>query len=180
MDEPTHAVAVVRGAPNVEIQAIFRASVERWKNELRLAGVVAEDHGLRDRSCEAGYLRSLATGTRFSILPAPAVGTTACDLDGAGALAAAAAARRDIARGCDLVVLNKFGKLEAEGNGLADAFRAALAAGLPLLTSVSPAQDRPWRQFADRAFTVLPADPAVIEQWRRAVQRVALQPGKRL
>jgi len=172
MDERAHAIAVVRGAPNLEIQAIFRALADRWKRELRLAGVVAEDHGLPDRSCQAGYLRSLASGTRFSILQDQGVVTVACHLDGDGALAAAVAAQRDIASGCDLVLLNKFGKLEAEGNGLADAFRAALAAGLPLLTSVSPAQDRPWRQFADRAFTVLPADPAAIEQWRRAVQPV--------
>ena len=173
MDERTPAVAVVRGAPNLEIQAMFRALADRWKRELSLTGVVAEDHGLPDRSCEAGYLRSLASGARFSILPDQGVGTAACHLDGDGALAAAAAAQRDIASGCDLVVLNKFGKLEAEGNGLADAFRAAFAAGLPLLTSVSPAQDRPWRQFADRAFTVLPADPVAIEQWRRAIQPVA-------
>lgn len=173
MDECTPAVAVVRGAPNVEIQAMFRALADRWKRELRLAGVVAEGHGLPDRSCGAGYLRSLASGARFSILPDRGVGTAACHLDGDGALAAAAAAQRDIASGCDLVVLNKFGKLEAERNGLADAFRAALAAGLPLLISVSPAQHRPWRQFADRAFTVLPADPVAIEQWRRAIQPVA-------
>jgi hypothetical protein len=61
---------------------------------------------------DTGYLRNLATGVRFSMLPQrQGVGTAACNLDGAGALAAAEAAQRDIARGCDLVVLNKFGKL---------------------------------------------------------------------
>jgi len=49
-------IAVVRGAPNTEIQAIFRTLVDLWKGELRLAGVIAEDHGLPDRFCQAGYL----------------------------------------------------------------------------------------------------------------------------
>jgi hypothetical protein len=84
-------------------------------------------------------------------------------------VAAATAVQLDIENGCDLVLLNKFGKLEADGDGLAIAFRAALAAGLPLLTSVSPAHEKAWRMFAEREFTILPADPAEIDQWRRAI-----------
>ncbi|MBV9586178.1 MAG: DUF2478 domain-containing protein, partial [Alphaproteobacteria bacterium] len=71
--------------------------------------------------------------------------------------------------GCDLVLLNKFGKLEAAGNGLAGAFRAAIAAELPLLTSISPAHDPAWRRFADREFAILPPDAAAIDRWRRAI-----------
>jgi Protein of unknown function (DUF2478) len=76
----------------------------------------------------------------------------------------------DIAAGCDLVLLNKFGKLEIAGEGLVSAFRAAITAGLPLLTSVSPAHDDAWRRFVDREFAVLPADPAAIDLWRQAVR----------
>jgi hypothetical protein len=64
-----------------------------------------------------------------------------CQLDEVGAVAAAVAVQRDITAGCDLVLLNKFGKLEIAGDGLASAFRAAITAGLPVLTSVSPAHD---------------------------------------
>ena len=144
-----------------------------------MAGVIAEDHGLPDRFCQAGYLRSLPTGARFSIFQDRGAGTATCHLDGAGAVEAATAVRHDIARGCDLVLLNKFGKLEAAGNGLAGAFRAALAARLPLLTSVSPAHDRAWREFAHREFAVLPADASAIDLWRRTIQASAIQAGRR-
>jgi Protein of unknown function (DUF2478) len=93
-----------------------------------------------------------------------------CHLDGVGAVAAAATVQSDIAAGCDLVLLNKFGKLEIAGDGLASTFRAAIAAGLPLLTSVSPAHDEAWRRFVDQEFAVLPADPIAIDLWRQAVQ----------
>ena len=180
MDEPAPNIAVVRGASNTEIQDIFRALAERWQPEFRLAGVVAESHGLADRFCPAGYLRNVATGALFSIFRDRGPGTAECHLDGVGAVAAAAAVQHDIATGCDLVLLNKFGQLEAAGDGLAGAFRAAVATHLPLLTSVSPAHDQAWRQFADRQYAVLPADPAAIDLWRRSVQtpRPAVIPSK--
>lgn len=86
---------------------------------------------------------------------------------------AADAVRRDIERGCDLVVLSKFGKLEAGGGGLRDAFAAAIDAGVPLLTSVSQNFSVAWEAFAAPLFVVLPADPDRIEQWRLAQESVA-------
>ena len=88
--------------------------------------------------------------------------------------------QHDIADGCDLVLLNKFGQLEAVGDGLTGAFRAAVATHIPLLTSVSPIHDQAWRQFADRQNAILPADLAAIDLWRRTVQmhRVAVSPSK--
>jgi hypothetical protein len=170
MEDTTKIIAVVRGASNAEIQAIFRELADKWRPDVRLAGLVAENHGLADRHCQAGYLRNLTTGARFSIFHDLGPGAAACHLDGTGAVAAAAGVQSDIAAGCDLVLLNKFGRLEAAGGGLASAFRAAITQGLPLLTSVSPAHDEAWRRFADREFSVLPADPAAIDVWRHAVQ----------
>ena len=180
MDQPAPNIAVVRGASNAEIQDIFRALAERWQPEFRLAGVVAESHGLADRFCQAGYLRNLATGALFSIFHDLGPGTAECLLDVGGAVAAAGTVQHDIAAGCDLVLLNKFGELEAAGDGLAGAFRAAVATHLPLLTSVSPTHDQAWRQFADRQYAILPADLAAIDLWRRTVQtrRVAVIPSK--
>lgn len=180
MDQPAPNIAVVRGASNSQIQDIFRTLAVRWQPEFRLAGVVAESHGLADRFCQAGYLRNLATGALFSIFHDLEPGTAECHLDGAGAVAAAGAVQRDIAAGCDLVLLNKFGQLEAAGDGLAGAFRAAVATHLPLLTSVSPTDDQAWRQFANRQYAILPADLAAIDRWRRTVQtrRAAVLPSK--
>jgi hypothetical protein len=173
MEDTTKIIAVVRGASNVEIQAIFLALTDKWLPDIRLAGLVAEHHGLADRHCQAGYLRNLATGARFSIFHDLGPGAAVCHLDGIGAVAAAAAVQSDIAAGCDLVLLNKFGKLEIAGDGLTSAFRAAITDGLPLLTSVSPAHDEAWRRFVDQEFAVLPPDPAAIDLWRHAVQTQA-------
>jgi len=126
MSEPLRKIAVVQGAPSAEVQTLFRAFVERWRPSVRMAGVIAEEHGLPDRACTAGYLRSLTTGEKFQIFQDLGAGSKGCHLAADGALAAAHAVQRDIAAGCDLVVLSKFGSLERKGSGLGDAFSAAI------------------------------------------------------
>jgi hypothetical protein len=69
------------------------------------------------------------------------------------------------------VVLSKFGKLEAGGSGLFGAFKAALEAQIPLLTSVSPAFEKQWEQFAGRSYVVLPADLDRISVWRQSIAK---------
>jgi hypothetical protein len=180
VDTPLSTVAVVRGTSGVEVQDVFRALVERWRPSTRLAGLVAEGHGLPDRTCSAGFLRNIASRERFSIFHDLGPGATECHLDDIGALAAAAAVQRDIAAGCDLVLLNKFGKLEAAGKGLFNAFKAALDAQTPLLTSVSPAFEEPWKRLVGRSFALLPADLEGIGAWWRSVRKMptaALQSG---
>lgn len=161
---------MVRGASSAEVQDVFRMLADRWTPSVRLAGLIAESHGLADRACSAGFLRNVATAERFSIFQDLGPGSTACHLDGAGAATAADAVRRDIAAGCDLVLLSKFGKLEADGKGLLAAFKAVIDAHIPLLTSVSPPFEELWKSVAGPSFAILPADPHQIDAWRQAVR----------
>src|SRR5580658_5930058 len=109
----TPRIAVVQGATNAVIQDIFQSLADRWSGSARIVGVLAEYHGLAGRSCSAGFLRGIGTGERFPIFQDLGPGSTACHLDVSAMLAATEAVRRDIATGCDLVMLNKFGKVEA-------------------------------------------------------------------
>jgi hypothetical protein len=179
MDDPVQMIAVIRGASGAAVEEMFRALVEKWGPNIRLAGLVAEGHGLPDRFCDAGFLRNVTTGERFPIFRDLGPSTAVCHLDGTGAVAAAEAVRCDIAAGPDLVLLSKFGKLEAAGDGLVCAFEAAIEACVPLLTSVSPALDEAWRKFLGRSFVVLPADLIETDAWLRYAVRAAA-PGSRL
>lgn len=172
MDKAAIAIATVRGTSSDAVQGVFRTLVERWQRTFRVAGLVAEHHGLADRACSAGFLRNLTSDERFSIFHDLGPGSTACHLDDAGALTAADAVRRDIAAGCDLVLLSKFGKLEAAGKGLYGAFNAALDAHIPLLTSVSRGCEAPWEKLAGRSYAVLPADADRIDVWWQAVPKM--------
>jgi hypothetical protein len=162
-------IAVVQGARGEAVQPLFRDLVKRWRPPARIAGVIAEDHGLPDRKCSAGYLRSIATGALYPIFQDLGPGAEACHLEGGGAVSAAGAIADDIGRGCDLVLLSKFGKLEAAGQGLAGAFAAAIEADVPVLTAVSPALEDAWAAFAGPLFVTLPPDEQEIEAWWRTI-----------
>ncbi len=159
-------VALVEGE---EIEVLLAGTVARWRPEVRMAGVLSEGHGIADRACNAGYLRSVASGARFAMFRETVKSANACHLDGGSVLTASAAVEQDIAAGCELVVLGKFGRLEAAGKSLLGAFRVAIAAGIPVLTSVSPSTAAALARLAGASVTTLPSQFAALDAWRRAV-----------
>jgi glycosyltransferase involved in cell wall biosynthesis len=169
--EPTEKpIAVVQGASSAVIQQLFDTLVRRWRPTLHIAGVIEEGHELADwKRSDGGRLRSIADGSCYPIFQDLGAGSMACQLEGSGAAAASEAVRRDIAAGCDLVVLSKFGKLEMGNEGLVPAFVAAMEAGVPILTSISPMFRQAWADFADPLFVVLPAEPEAVEAWLRGL-----------
>lgn len=161
-------IASVAGTDDEAVQALLAAMAAEWRaGGIKVVGVIAEPHGLPDRSCGAGILRDVATGKAYAMFRDAVPNPNACHLDGAGADSACAAVLGQIASS-DLVVLNKFGMLEAKRHGLAPAFTAAMAAGKPLLTTVSYRQRDAWRALAPEA-VVLAADKAALQNWRQAV-----------
>ncbi|WP_334148672.1 DUF2478 domain-containing protein [Hyphomicrobium sp.] len=157
-------IASVEGAGTANVQRLFEEAIARWQEAgLRVAGLVEETHGLPGRVCSAGILRGIGSGRPYSIyLEIPPAGKT-CHVDANGAETAGTSVLDEIAA-CDLVVLSKFGKLEAGNRGLIGAFEAAITAQKPVLTSVSEKHRAAWRAFAPEA-VVLPPRIEAIEAW---------------
>jgi hypothetical protein len=174
MDQAVKTIAAVQGAPSAVVHGIFRALVDRWESSARIVGVLEESHGQGDQTCRAGYLRSIASGARYSMFQDLGRGSTG-RIDPAGVLLAGEAVRRDIEAGCDLVLLNRFAKLEAGREGLMSAFATAVEAEVPVLTSVSPMFQEAWERFAAPLFVMLPAEPETIDAWWRAARSRALR-----
>lgn len=64
-----------------------------------------------------------------------------------------------------LLVLNKFGKIEADGGGLREAIADAVALGIPVLVGVPLRNLESWRAFAGDLATELAPDAAAIGRW---------------
>jgi hypothetical protein len=58
------------------VRDIFRALVARWQSSARIAGVLEENHGQDNQVCGAGYLRSIASGVRYSMFQDLGPGST--------------------------------------------------------------------------------------------------------
>lgn len=166
----TDRIGVVSGTHSAAAQAAIAASVAAWRAAgAKVAGVLSEEHNLPELSCGAGYLRDIASGERFTIYrDIPAVSSSACHLDAEGVEAACAAVLRQIAAS-DLVVFNKFGKLEAMHQGLWQALEAAVTAGKPALLALSEKHAEAFRAFAPGAAYLVP-DRAVLDRWWSAVR----------
>jgi nucleoside-triphosphatase THEP1 len=164
--------AVIANREGQDSQAFLSTAAAEWRDAgLRVAGVLAEDNEAGG-TCSAGFLRDIASGRKYSVhLETPPVGAT-CHLDASGMDNACTGLLGQIAS-VDIVLFSKFGKLEATRKGLWPAFSAAVAAGKPLLTTVSPKHFEAWKAFAPDA-AWLDADVLSIEQWRRAATS---QPG---
>ena len=113
------------------------------------------------RQAAARALEQVRDGMKLGL----GTGSTACNLDPSGLAKACEAVERDIEEGADVVVLSKFGKLEAARGGLCDAFRAAILADLPIITTVSPLLADEWSQFAGLLSNKVPATMDALGAW---------------
>ena len=165
-----HQIGVVQGAPSPAVQGLLRAFVADLGPSVRVAGVIEDVADAAGEACSVGQLRSLRDDSVFAIVQDLGSGSSACRVDAGGIVTACEAVCRDIAVGCDLVVLSKWGKVEADRSGLAAAFAAAIDAGVPVLTSVAPRFTPLWERFAAPMYVMLPPDVGSIGDWWRAHQ----------
>jgi hypothetical protein len=108
-------IAAVLADDGASTQALLVAMVADWRDSgANIAGVIGELHGLPDRICGAGFLRDIASGRPYRIYLETPPRQTSCHLDAAGVASACRDVLEQISMS-DLVVLNKFGKLEGMG-----------------------------------------------------------------
>ncbi|KIL98971.1 hypothetical protein CCC_02421 [Paramagnetospirillum magnetotacticum MS-1] len=91
-------------------------------------------------------LVDLDNGQHFRISQDLGIGSNCCRVDTQAVAEASSVLRRAMETETDLIIVNKFGKLESQGRGLMDEIMAAVSQGIPLLTSVEiPLLER-WRE----------------------------------
>jgi hypothetical protein len=165
-------IAALPAQESEKVQGLMRLfALELAGSGLRVAGVT-QMRGADVAGRSRIFLREVASGSDFLISQDLGPGSVACNLD-AGELAMACAAVERAARaGADLIVISKFAKQEAERGGLCDAFRAAMAARIPVVAAVSPHFRAEWGLFAGPlAEDVAPTRDALAEWWSRAKVR---------
>lgn len=84
--------------------------------------------------------------------------------------------QEQLARGVDLMIVNKFGKHEAEGRGFREVIAEALAQGIPVIVGLNGLNETAFAEFAGEFSSVLPADPDALDAW---VARVVPELAKR-
>ncbi len=132
---------------------------------LHVAGAVQEAHPAAAGHCDTLVLRDTRDGSTTGISEDRGAGATACRLDPGGLATVAVRLEAALDSHPDLIVLNRFGKAEAEGGGLRAVFAAAVLRGIPVLTAVRQANAAEWHSFHQGMATDLPPDRAALQAW---------------
>ncbi|SEO17448.1 Nucleoside-triphosphatase THEP1 [Gemmobacter aquatilis] len=88
-----------------------------------------------------------------------------CRLDPAALETAVGLVSASLDRGADVLIVNKFGKHEAEGRGFRTVIAEALANGIPVLVGINALNLAAFEAFAEGLATCLPPDNDALETW---------------
>ena len=137
----------------------------------RLGGTLQENMPGVAGHCSTMTLVDLASRRRFRISQDLGTQAEGCRLDAAGLSEIGALLDRGLGHEVELLILNRFGKAEAEGGGLRSAFARAMDAGVPVLTAVRPPYTEAWSEFHGQLAIDLTPDMNAVLAWCRNAAR---------
>jgi hypothetical protein len=163
-------LAAVTYPAGFRIDEFLAAVAHRLRTEgVRLAGAIQENAG--NAACATMTLVDLGSRGRFSISQDLGPAALGCRLDPRGLAEAESPLAATIGDGADLVILNKFGKAEADGGGLRNTFVRAIEIEVPVLTAVRPPYTDAWTRFHGGLAVALPPDVETVLAWCRDAAR---------
>lgn len=107
-------------------------------------------------------------GQSIRISQALGSGARGCRLDPETLTSVCASMLADIKRRPDLLIINRFGKAEAEGGGLRSVFVRAAELGIPVLTALKDCHLDAWSNFSGSMGKILSPDLISIGHWYAA------------
>ena len=156
-------------------QSTFEQMVEDCRGrELRLAGVLQHPVCFANAGhCDVA-LEDLTTGLRTDLFEDRGRGAKGCRLDVAALAEVNAQVARSLQAKPELLILNKFGKVEVEDDGLLDLIAVAVDRGIPVVIGVPFRNLDAWRKFAGGMSVEFSSDPSEAKHWLRRTFPVAV------
>ncbi len=143
---------------------------------LRLCGAVqvnTERHG--SRHCDMD-LMVLPDGPAFRISQNRGNLARGCRLDASSLETAVARIAGSVDAGADLLIINKFGKHEAEGRGFRHVIAGALEREMPVLVGLNALNREAFENFCGGLATEIRADVGAILDWTRQASAIKSLP----
>jgi nucleoside-triphosphatase THEP1 len=173
-----HALAIAslpyaEGAyADIPLEAIVRHFRDRG---LRIAGVIQHDLSRENRSRCDMALEDLTSGTIIGLSEDRGNAARGCRIDKSGMAEAAARVAAALEGGdIDLLVINKFGKIESEGGGLRDVIAHAVTRAIPVIVGVPLRNLDAWNSFSGGLDTPFSPESAPLIAWIEGRMRADL------
>lgn len=140
----------------------------------RLGGVIQTNPTRPERRRCDMDLADLLSGEQIRISYDRGNEAKGCRLDPAAFAQADVWVKNALGAGVDLLIINKFGKQEAQGRGLRSAIADALLSNIPVLIGVSRQNLEACAEFAGGEFAHLNPDLEGVVEWCRQAMREAV------
>ncbi len=169
MKDHAPALAVVRFGEHDRIDDILENAV--WPVRDRghiVAGYLQRETPDGPGCCPATFLEDISSGVQYRITQALGPGSRGCRLNPQALAELSGRLLTRIGPEIDLLVLNRFGKGEADGHGFRSVIEMACGLGIPVLTAVRETYEPFWNEFTAGMGTFLPPDAETVTQWTLA------------
>jgi len=155
---PLAAVVYDEGDPIDALFAQVRAALEARGQ--KVGGV------MQTPCAETIYAVHIDSGRTFDLMQDLGSCATGCRLDSGALAEVAGLLAHSLAQKPDLLIVSRFGRVEAEGGGFLAEIGEAAAAGQPTLVGVARKREADWRAYAGDFAQTLPCDAAAVLSWR--------------
>lgn len=161
MDEGGFPVAAIVAPKGADADGLLTGLAARLAGR----GLAVVGHVQASGGNDAMLLVDVGCGKATGISQELGAGAQACRLDSAALAGAVGPLLAAMDERPDLVIVNRFGKDEAEGRGFRAVFEKACELGIPVLTVVREAYLEDWRAMTGSADNELPAQADRLESW---------------
>jgi len=153
-----------RGATDLLLSALAARLI---KNGTRVAGIVQTNTECYDKTLCDMDVQVLPDGEKIRISQSLGRSARGCRLDPAALEQAVGLVSESLQADTlpELLIVNKFGKHEADGRGMRPVIGEALSLGIPVISGVNKMNVDPFKTFSDGVATGLNPDLDALLQW---------------
>ena len=170
---PNHKpLAAVRFEPHDVVDDLLERFAKQLASSGKRVSGVLQFRGVATGECHCADmdLQTIGSNRWFRISQSLGSGSRGCRLD-PGALADCAAfLEQEIQNGCDLLILNRFGKGEADGRGFRDLISSAASRQMPVLVALRDIYSNAWYEFCGDYACELACREDELMAWFRSVE----------
>jgi nucleoside-triphosphatase THEP1 len=157
-----YTVAPVRGDTDLVLERLANDLAGRG---IRCCGTIQINSARADAGPCDMDVRVLPQGVVLRISQNLGSFARGCRLDPAALETAVGLVETALSSGADLLIINKFGKHEAEGRGFRDVIAKAVEMDIPVLVGLNRLNQPAFEIFAEGLAVPLPPEPAALMAW---------------
>ncbi|KFE36268.1 DUF2478 domain-containing protein [Thioclava atlantica] len=152
---------------------LSRFAQEAMEAGLRVRGTVQiNTERAKNHACDMD-IKVLPDGPVLLISQALGSGSRGCRLNPEALETAVEAVARTLDDGADLLIINKFGKMEAEGRGFREVIAHAIAREIPVLVGLNGLNQDAFAEFTGGAVEPLSPEIGALHRWISAIRETA-------